>query len=266
MPDALAQAKQRLAPIFDTHEPLNLDPIVADPWVISSLLQKSIRRGEAEIAQRAAHTLFTLKGSAIWRRYMVIAFEDIGAGSTDALSLTVAAGTDPAWRKQCGGDAHVAITLARILAEAPKDRSADYLICSAKDHPSLSGERLAIASTGIEERLSVVRDRAFTLPHREMAAWYASGVEWGGEKQVGKGDLPALLNAFTELGVPTELVAATGIAISRTREPITLMVPLVWLAANDGQTVSVCDRPVPPLATAGGVPLYALDDVAHFQK
>ena len=50
--------------------------ILADPWVVSSLLQKSIRRGDAAIAQRAAHTLFKLKGSSIWRRLMVIAFED----------------------------------------------------------------------------------------------------------------------------------------------------------------------------------------------
>jgi hypothetical protein len=30
-----------------------------------------------KIAKRAANTLFALKGSAIWRRYVIIAFEDI---------------------------------------------------------------------------------------------------------------------------------------------------------------------------------------------
>jgi hypothetical protein len=61
------EIKQCAPPIFA--------PIAVDPWVVSSLLQKSIRRGETEIAQRAALTLFKLKGSAIWRRLMVIAFE-----------------------------------------------------------------------------------------------------------------------------------------------------------------------------------------------
>ena len=64
-----------------------------------------------------------------------------------------------------------------------------------------------------------------------MFAWYASGLEWGAEKRVGKGDLPALLDAFRSLGVPDSLVGATGVAARRTREPIVVMVPLIWLAA-----------------------------------
>ncbi|MGB8633615.1 MAG: hypothetical protein WCD69_30280, partial [Xanthobacteraceae bacterium] len=79
-------------------------PIAADPWVISSLLQKSIRRGETEIAQRAVFTFFRLKGAAVWRRLLVIAFEDVGIGSVDALTKTVAAAGDSAWRKSHGGD------------------------------------------------------------------------------------------------------------------------------------------------------------------
>jgi hypothetical protein len=53
MSDALSQAKQRLAIGLD-REPPFFEPLIADQWVIKSLLQKSIRRGEVEIAQRAA--------------------------------------------------------------------------------------------------------------------------------------------------------------------------------------------------------------------
>jgi replication-associated recombination protein RarA len=81
MRDALGAAKHRLAREIDFHSALACKPILADQWVISSLLQKSIRRSETDIAQRAALTLFKLKGGAIWRRLMVIAFEDIGIGS-----------------------------------------------------------------------------------------------------------------------------------------------------------------------------------------
>jgi hypothetical protein len=138
MTAVIVEAKHKLARNFNHVNPSSVGPILADPWVVSSLLQKSIRRGDAEIAQKAAHTLFKLKGSAIWRRFIVIAFEDIGVGSPDALLMTVAAGADPSWRKQCGGDAHVAMTLARIMAEMAKDRSSDYLV-GAGDHPSLVG-------------------------------------------------------------------------------------------------------------------------------
>ena len=78
MRDALGEAKQWLSREIDSHSAPPDKPIAADPWIVSSLLQKSIRRGEADIAQRAALTFFNLKGTAIWRRLMVIAFEDVG--------------------------------------------------------------------------------------------------------------------------------------------------------------------------------------------
>jgi hypothetical protein len=65
MRDALGAAKHRLAREIDSHSALAEKPIAADPWIISSLLQKSIRRSETDIAQRAALTLFKLKGAAM---------------------------------------------------------------------------------------------------------------------------------------------------------------------------------------------------------
>jgi hypothetical protein len=231
------------------------EPIIADPWIVSSLLQKSIRRGEIEIAQRAALTLFKMRGAGIWRRFMVIAFEDVGIGSVDAVTMTVAAGSDAAARKACGGDLRVAVHLALILAEAPKDRSADHLT-GAKDHPALADFARATASAPVVATLSSVCDTTLDLPHRAVAARFASGI---GDGSAHKGDLGGLLTVFRDLGVPEDLVAATHIAAGRTREPITVMVPLIWLAAAKSLQRSVCDCPVPPLAKAGDVPLYALD-------
>jgi hypothetical protein len=104
MCDIFGEAKRRLAREIDSNSALLSEPIAADPWVISSLLQKSIRRGETEIARRAALTLFKHRGSSVWRRLMVIAFEDVGIGSLDVVTTTVAAAGDSAWRKNHGGD------------------------------------------------------------------------------------------------------------------------------------------------------------------
>ena len=79
MDDALIQTKHRFAEELVHDRKGDIEPLLADQWVIISLLQKSIRRGEVETAQRAAFTLFRQKGSAIWRRFMVIAFEDVRA-------------------------------------------------------------------------------------------------------------------------------------------------------------------------------------------
>jgi replication-associated recombination protein RarA len=61
------------------------DPLRCDRWVASSLVQKAIRRGDVELAKRAAFRLLELDKEAIWRRLVVIAFEDIGAGDVDVL-------------------------------------------------------------------------------------------------------------------------------------------------------------------------------------
>lgn len=235
-----------------------VEPLKVDQWIVSSLLQKSIRRGDADVAARAALTLFKLKGSALWRRLMVIAFEDIGVGSVNALIATVSS-SDAAWRKGHGGDARVAVGLARVLAKAAKDRSADYLICGSKDHPSLIETRQTCASSSIEYRLEAVGSPTLPLAVRAMWAWYASGIEWGNEKRVGKGDLAALLTTFETRGVPAELIAATETAAARTREPITVMAPLIWLAVHDDQNVSIRENTVPSSPIVGDVPLYALD-------
>ena len=256
MRDALGAATQRLAREIDSNSTLACKAFSADPWVISSLLQKSIRRSEVEIAQRAAVTLLKLKGAAIWRRLVIIAFEDIGIGSIDALIMTAAAAGDSAGRKTHGAGLKLAVHLASVLAAAPKDRSADYL-CSAKDHPRLAGFAQAMAKASLDCRLLRVRDEALDLPQRAGAALSALSM---GPRGVSRGTsgLDALLTTFRELGVSEELAAATGIAAARTREPITVMVPLLWLAAAMSKK-RVGDCPIPPLMEAGGVPLYALD-------
>jgi hypothetical protein len=115
-----------------------------------------------------------------------------------------------------------------------------------------------MANTALKSRLSHVHDQALGLPQRAIAALSALGIGSRGEISRGTGGLDALLAVFRELGVPESLVVATEIAAVRTREPITIMVPLLWLSAASNKK-RVCDCPIPPLVKAGGVPLYALD-------
>jgi hypothetical protein len=116
----------------------------------------------------------------------------------------------------------------------------------------------AMEKASLGSRLSHVRDQALGLPQRAVAALSALGIGVRGDISRGTGGLEALLATFRELEVPEELVAATGIAAAHTREPITAMVPLIWLAARNSEN-RVCDCAVPPLVKADEVPLYALD-------
>jgi len=258
MDDALDDAKQRFSQKLDCHQKTDIDPLSADQWVVSSLLQKSIRRGDTETAQRAAFTFFAQKGSAIWRRFMVIAFEDIGTASHNAVATTVAASTDPSWRKGNGGYLYVAVELARVLAESAKSRSAEHLITSTQHHPSLAKLRLLKVADLLNDHIDTIVDQSASPAERALAARCASGIGWSGEKRA-QGDLTSVLEAFRSLGVPDELVTATGVAAQKTREPITLMVPLIWLAANNGGSPTITQSEVPVTKVVDGVPMYALD-------
>ena len=235
-------------------------PLAIDPWIASSLLQKAIRRGDADLAERAAIALHRLRGNGIWRRFLVIAFEDVGVASVEALIKTTAACTAPSWRAGVdGGDQRVLRLLARLLAKAPKDRSPDHLISVAQSHPALEEARLRIGAMTIGQRVDLAASDSRPLAERAVAAWFASGIEQGSEHRVGRGDLPALMSAFRRLGVPDDLIAATRFAATRTREPIVVMTPLLWLAASAAGDHRIVDCPAPPVAMIGEIPSCAFD-------
>jgi len=256
MLNALRDAKERLAEQFHTN--VELQPLQTDQWVANSLLQKAIRRGDTGAAQRAAVTFYLQKGSAIWRRFIIIAFEDVGAAAPEIVAMTVAGSTDAAWRKKTGGDAATAILLARLLAEAPKSRSAEHLITASNHHASVEHERLLVSGSSLAENLAAIGEESNTLSHRALAAWCVSGIGWKRSKVSGS-NLASVLATFQELGVPPELIEATGLAAISSREAITLMVPLIWLAANYGQRPFVTMMDVPGTSNIDEVPLYALD-------
>jgi len=235
-------------------------PLRIDPYVASSLLQKAIRRGEADLAERAAVTLHRFRGKGVWRRLLVIAFEDVGIGSLDAIIKTTAACTDPNERSKLGGDQRALCTMARLLAKVPKDRSADHLIGAASSHPSLEETRQLVRDCSLAQSLDLVMDVRLPPPACAVAAWRAFGLESGRGFRIDRGGLAGLMSAFTLLGVPPDLVQATSHAAKHTREPIVVMTPLVWLAAHRGRpSPHSVDCSPPPSPEIDGVPMYAFD-------
>jgi hypothetical protein len=133
MIDALTEAKHRLT--IGLQELPGVKPLDADQWVVNSLLQKSIRRGEGDIAQRAALTVLAQKGLAIWRRFIIIAFEDVGipvwsttrVKSAIVLSLMV----DGSGSRGC-----------RILGRLRAGQDGQEARCHAYQSPALSGGKV----------------------------------------------------------------------------------------------------------------------------
>jgi len=242
-----------------------VDPLKCDRWIASSLLQKSIRRGDADLAYRAGCRFLELDRSGIWRRLIIIAFEDVGVGDIRALIDTVFAIASADFRRTCG-EASVLKFIVRRLAEAPKDRSGDYLICAAHDHPCFSGVRDACRRASLFERLQLLADFSQPLANRAVAAWFASGINWRYDRQVQGGDLRALAGAYRDLGAGEELAYSIVLAAKRVPEALVALAPLIWLEVQRGGLTTICNNPVPETETISGVPLYAFDKHTRIGK
>jgi hypothetical protein len=235
-----------------------LKPLLCDRWVALSAMQKSIRRGDSLTAQRALRTLYQHDPSSTWRRLLIIACEDVGIGALGAVVMTAARSADAKALREMGRDEAAARATAQMLAEAPKDRSADLLFAIALHDPVLEIMRSKCRSVSVARRLEFVADPTLSLPERALAVWHSSGVESWGEQRMGPGDLGALMRTYAELGVPERLLEAVAVAIRRAREPFPLLLPLLWLAAA-GSERELLDSPLAPSGLINGVPLYALD-------
>ena len=234
------------------------NPLRCDRWIASSLLQKSIRRSETPLALRAAFTLSAFDRSYTWRRLLVIAFEDVGAAEPDAVIETVAIATTPTWRSKYGEKESLAYAVTR-LAEAPKDRSADYLISAAESHPSLSDARESCLKADLKDRLRIVEDLSQPLPVRALATWLSSGVEAYNGTRIGAGSFRQLSRTLVGLGAGEDLASSMILAAKRTREPMIVLVPLIWLDYQQDQLKRIRYEVVPESPVLEGIPMYAFD-------
>ncbi len=235
-----------------------IKPLLCDRWTALSALQKSIRRGDSHTAQRALASLYRDDPSSTWRRLLIIACEDVGIGALGAVIVTVTRCANAKAFREMGRDEAAALATARMLAEAPKDRSADLLFAVVLRDPALETMRSRCRSVSIARRLEFVADPTLSLSERALAVWHSSGIESRGEQRVGPGDLDALMRTYAELGVPGRLLEAIAVTVRKARDPFVLLLPLLWLAAFENET-ELLDSPLAPSALINGIPLYAVD-------
>ena len=173
-PVILNSARQQLADeIFAYREPLPA-PLNISPWVAMSCLQKAIRRGEIELAQRAAATLLLIAPERLWRRCGAAVFEEVGVADLQTLSLVTAALAGKRYRATIGGEWKVASFIVDRMTKARKCRAADDLLLTADSHPLYRGARSDLANKTTRELIRIATGDA-ALPVRALATWYAVG-------------------------------------------------------------------------------------------
>lgn len=233
-----------------------------DPWVASSLLQKAIRRGEVALARHAARSLYQHRGKGIWRRLTSIAFEDVGIGAPELVAELASFATSSDLRAIVATDIDLINELVGRLAAAPKDRSADYLFCSAIKLPTSLQHRATLVGASPAELVSIAADPTVELIRRAVASLLACTVNGEGKTASVSSSLAQLVASFHDLW-PSPLHQAAERAASLRCDAIVLMVPLLWsVACQEEMIVEI--PPLPATAHAGKMPLYAFD--MHTQR
>jgi hypothetical protein len=240
-----------------------LEPRAIDHWIAASWMQKAIRRGELERAEQAVSHLHRFRGANALRRLLIVAFEDIGIAAIETVSSVVdACRQPPLFRDQ--DIATGAVSLSRLLAAAPSDRSADFLISAINRHPALADARTRAKNMKQDRRLAVISDSSASLHERGAATLYASGLI-GPIGRAWRVHLDEVLTTFKDLGVPAQLIDVVRCAAWLAREPLTIVLPLLWLALRSARSKAVLNA-VPETKVVCGVPLYAFDKHTRLGK
>jgi hypothetical protein len=235
-----------------------LNQLKLDPWSASSLLQKAIRRGEVVLARHAARTLYRFRGPSIFRRLTTIAVEDIGIGDIGLLQEIVRVGTDKALRSLLGSDADLLDDFCGRMAEATKDRSADYLICAATKLDAAKSERAQLEKLPTADLISIAIDPNVPLIRRAVATLNACTTVWNGDVIDRPDIVEQLFEAFQIKFLP--LHDAMQRLADKRAHPFCLMLPLIWSRFwHDGGEFTVVRDTLPKAEFVGEVPLYTFD-------
>ena len=258
-PIILSQLRERLADILLGYREPMAAPMAISPWLAMSLLQKSIRRADAEFSQRAAASLLTVAPDKLWRRVGAAAFEEIGIADLSVVSLVTAALAGKRFRSTVGGDWKVASFVIDLMVRSKKCRAADDLLLVADHHPTFQRARRALAEKSTADLVRISVGEA-DLPVRAIAAWYAVGVRarQSVNLSIRRGEPAALFDALCEAGLPHTVCEVAREGFRKISEPLCPFVAMLS-AIMPSKPFELTNDEFLPETLVNGVPSWAYD-------
>ena len=128
--ETIQYLKDHVVEALATYEPPDIQTKLRDKnarWKAMSALQKAVRRGNVELAQRAGHALWCSGfASGFWYRLAVISYEDIGIADPVACALINLLGAEKSWRAKLD-EKKAMFWIIEQACKAPKSRDACML-------------------------------------------------------------------------------------------------------------------------------------------
>ncbi len=231
--------------------------LLGDAYTASSLLQKAIRRGEPELALLAAAKLLPRRGKSIWRRLLAIAFEDVGAANIDIVAsvLELTEGHLKDTKQAPSKGLHNAVVM---LAESPKSRAADHLICSARSSLLAKSTRERAQMSDLPVTLAIAGDPSQPLIKRMAVTIDACGRNERAARAIQSERLGALRSVLPEQAHVAIDLSLRGYRVLR--DGIALPLPFLVSALTElDRSSSVSDQEMPETAYLQEVPTWVWD-------
>jgi len=227
-------------------EPTPPVPLAADRYVALSAMQKAIRRGDENLALRAAMNLMVGGPHAIWRRFAMIAFEDVGVANIDLVGWATVMIAKPEVRKRLGGEWKVADFLIRTLCRSAKCRAADDVLHLIERDPALTDLRDQLPGLSLRDRISRITNCTGGIESQALATWFAIGTDKITSFALAEvpGCSENTFDALRDADYPGSAVEIARMGLKRTGCILAAMFPLLYQARGTARyshvAVEIC--------------------------
>lgn len=231
-------------------------PFATTRWIARSCLQKSIRRGETDIAHRAVATLFAQSPFTIWSHLIVIVLEDVGVPGSNLVKQVTVAGRNRGWRHAVGGDWKVASYLITKMCESKHCQAACDLLLRSTYLPDLENVRSDALEMSMARLASCLCDSDLPLEKRGIAALAIGGGLAEGQTHR---DANAVFGLLADCVADPSIVKTCHDAWKTCRNEMAFLLPLISEAWMERTCERICNDQMPAVAMVGEVPGYALN-------
>lgn len=236
-------------------------PMPFDKWIAMSGCQKSIRRGDVNLAGRLALSLWTQDKRALWRRLATIAAEDCAMGDIETVLDVTVATKFPAWRKTVG-DAALGVYFAQRLAKAAKTRYLTELYLYSELSRQAAKAREWAEKASCKELASILHDPTKEAPEQALALFGLFGSRRFETKNFQRpdGDMAAAIKVIKDMPVPEAILSVCTATVGTPHFPLTMLLPMGWMEMQR-QLKNLSTRKENPVSSpeVNGLPMYAVD-------